>query len=185
MPRTSDKRERLIRAADRLVLQQGCKKTTLADIAEASGVPLGNVYYYFKSKNDICSAVVDSRLQALNALIERCDAETEPRRRLLCFLSYPLETREDLRRYGCPFGSLASELSKSEGELHAYSTTLMRTLTDWSRRQFEAMGCADADELALQFAAALQGMSLLAHTLDNTEVIDILTRRLRAWIEGV
>ncbi|TCK18145.1 TetR family transcriptional regulator [Thiogranum longum] len=46
----SDKRERLISAADKLILQQGFKQNTLADIANDARVPLGNVYYYFKIK---------------------------------------------------------------------------------------------------------------------------------------
>ena len=44
------KRERLIAAAAQRIYEQGVEKTTLADIAAAAGVPLGNVYYYFKTK---------------------------------------------------------------------------------------------------------------------------------------
>ena len=61
MPRTSDKRERLVNSADTLILRQGFKQTTLADIADDSGVPLGNVYYYFKSKEDIGMSVIEAR----------------------------------------------------------------------------------------------------------------------------
>jgi AcrR family transcriptional regulator len=46
------KRDRLIAGARETIHRQGVEATTLADIAEASGVPLGNVYYYFKSKDD-------------------------------------------------------------------------------------------------------------------------------------
>ena len=43
----------LLEAANKLVHQQGFNQTTLADIAKAAQVPLGNVYYYFKTKEDI------------------------------------------------------------------------------------------------------------------------------------
>ena len=49
----SDKRTRLIEAADKLVQLQGFSQTTLADIAKKADVPLGNVYYYFKTKEEI------------------------------------------------------------------------------------------------------------------------------------
>jgi hypothetical protein len=42
--RPRGKRERLIAAAAQMIYQQGLEKTTLADIAAAAEVPLGNVY---------------------------------------------------------------------------------------------------------------------------------------------
>ena len=47
----SSKRDRLILAARDLIHSQGVERTTLADVADASGVPFGKVYYYFKTKN--------------------------------------------------------------------------------------------------------------------------------------
>ncbi|MBI3606932.1 MAG: TetR/AcrR family transcriptional regulator [Nitrospirae bacterium] len=57
----TDKRTRLIEAANTLVQQQGFNQTTLADIALKSKVPLGNVYYYFKTKDDIGHALIEHR----------------------------------------------------------------------------------------------------------------------------
>ena len=51
MPRTkTDKRSRLIQTAVKLAYLHGFRTTSLADIAEAAKVPVGNVYYYFKTK---------------------------------------------------------------------------------------------------------------------------------------
>ena len=54
MPRArrNDKRERLVQAADKLIYEQTFHTTTLANIAKLAEVPLGNVYYYFKTKED-------------------------------------------------------------------------------------------------------------------------------------
>ena len=46
-----EKRQRLIETATQVMYQQGTHRTTLADVAQASGVPLGNIYYYFKTKD--------------------------------------------------------------------------------------------------------------------------------------
>jgi len=47
----TDKRTRLINTMRRnLPTEHGFSQTTLADIARDSGVPLGNVYYYFKDE---------------------------------------------------------------------------------------------------------------------------------------
>jgi AcrR family transcriptional regulator len=57
------KRDRLIAGARETIYRQGFEATTIADIAEASDVPLGNVYYYFKSKDELLGAAIDSYAQ--------------------------------------------------------------------------------------------------------------------------
>jgi AcrR family transcriptional regulator len=44
------KPERLVAGARQVLHRQGVEKTTLADIAQASDVPVGNVYYYFQDQ---------------------------------------------------------------------------------------------------------------------------------------
>jgi AcrR family transcriptional regulator len=57
-----DKRTRLIETAMKLAYRNGFRETSLADIAEAAHVPVGNVYYYFKTKEELGEAVVERRL---------------------------------------------------------------------------------------------------------------------------
>lgn len=52
-----DKRSELLKAAEKLFLERGYNNVTLHDISEKSGVPSGNVYYYFKRKIDIAEAL--------------------------------------------------------------------------------------------------------------------------------
>jgi TetR/AcrR family transcriptional repressor of nem operon len=55
------KRERLVAAAGRVLYENSVEKATLADIAAAADVPLGNVYYYyFKTKDALVTAVIES-----------------------------------------------------------------------------------------------------------------------------
>src|SRR6516165_3905370 len=51
--RPPGKRDRLIAAAVLLLHRHGVERTTLADIAKAADVPVGNVYYYFKTKDEV------------------------------------------------------------------------------------------------------------------------------------
>ena len=69
MPKTkTDKRSRLIRTAVKLAYRHGFRETSLADIAEAAKVPVGNVYYYFKTKDEIGEAIVEQRVLEFRAL---------------------------------------------------------------------------------------------------------------------
>ena len=50
------KHERLIASARALLHEQGVQRTTLAEVAERAQVPPGNVYYYFKTKDELVAA---------------------------------------------------------------------------------------------------------------------------------
>jgi len=185
MPRTSDKRERLIRSADQLFLRQGYKQTTLSDIAENSGVPMGNVYYYFKTKEDIGKTIIDSRINAMRTLLAQCSEHQDPKARLFEFLDYPVKLRRKLAENGCPLGTLSYELSHLDGKLNASAGDLVNIVLDWSTQQFELMGQADYRQLGLQFVSNLQGMSLIANALNDPGVVDQMVERTRAWLASL
>lgn len=185
MPRTSDKRTRLIRSADQLILRQGYKQTTLADIARDSGVPLGNVYYYFKSKEDIARTIIETRISAMAKVLAECERAGDPRARLLAFLEFPLQRRQEISQHGCPLGTLSYEISRSDSTLTPASKALIHVTLDWCTRQFEALGKPDAEALGLQLVTSLQGMSLVANALDDPAVIDRVISRTREWIQSL
>src|SRR6516162_4763354 len=111
--RRPGKRERLIAAAMQLVHQQGIERTTLADIAKAADVPAGNVYYYFKTKDEVIAAVVDAHVQQVEALLAAIDAaHRTPKARLKAFVDQFAAQSEVVAEFGCPLGSLCSELDK-------------------------------------------------------------------------
>lgn len=56
--RMNSKRDDLVNATIRLALKQTFTMPALNDIALEAGVPLGNVYYYFKTKDDLIEAVL-------------------------------------------------------------------------------------------------------------------------------
>src|ERR1700730_7338061 len=83
MAKTSiDKRSRLVGAAVDLAYQKGFDATSLADIARDAKVPLGNVYYDFKTKDEIGEAIVERRLAQLSAQRQRWSEAGSPKDRL-------------------------------------------------------------------------------------------------------
>ena len=46
-------RARIIEAADELFYKRGYNQTSFSDIADITGIPRGNFYYYFKTKEGI------------------------------------------------------------------------------------------------------------------------------------
>src|SRR5260370_20260445 len=97
-----DKRQRLVEGARLVLHRQGVEKTTLADIAQAADVPVGNVYYYFKTKDELVHAAIDAQAQDIEAALASFDRHRSPKARLKPFLKLITAQREVAARYGCP-----------------------------------------------------------------------------------
>ncbi len=167
-----DKRRRLVAAAASVLHERGVERTTIADIARAADVPVGNVYYYFKTKDELVEAALDRHAEYLDALTARLDELAEPRERLKGLVAGWVEARHVAARYGCPTGTLAVELDKrEEGGLDLAAGLVIRRLLDWVERQYREMGVDEPDGRALALVGAYQGMSLLSSALRDPEVM--------------
>jgi AcrR family transcriptional regulator len=184
MPKTkTDKRSRLIQTAVKLAYQHGFRETSLADIAEVAHVPIGNVYYYFKTKDELGEAVVERRLAEFRAFREEMDRLSSPRERLFAFVESIHRNREQLARGGCPLGGLCTELHKEGGALAKKAAVLFTEPMRWLEEQFRAVGHEkDSRELAVHFFSAFQGMAVVALGADDREVVVMETKRLKDWI---
>ncbi|MFI9808521.1 TetR/AcrR family transcriptional regulator [Streptomyces sp. NPDC052301] len=179
------KRERLVKAAVQVFHEQGVEKTTLGDIARAADVPLGNVYYYFKAKDQLVEAAVDAHCEQIDALTAELDTLPDPAARLKALVAGWVDQRETAARFGCPFGTLASELDKRDDGLGEAPAKVMRTLLAWVESQFARLGRADAAALAVELVAAYQGMALLTHTLRDPGLMAAQGERLQSWIDSL
>jgi AcrR family transcriptional regulator len=183
--RRPGKRERLAGAAARVLHEQGVERTTLADIARAADVPVGNVYYYFKTKDQLVEAAIDRQADGLRETLAALDRLPTPQERLKALVHGWVDGRDLAARFGCPTGSLAAELDKRADGLDRAVAEVMRRLVDWIEEQFAAMGRDDARELAVALFAAYQGISLLTNTFRDSELMVVEGRRLERWIDSL
>src|SRR5262249_59599743 len=151
--------ERLVAAACRVLQEQGVERTTLADIAQAADVPVGNVYYYFKTKDQLVEAALREHGNTVKAGLAGLDRRRTPQARLKGLIRLWVEQRELAASYGCPFGTLACELDKRTNGLDRPAAAVMGILADWTEQQFRAVGRADARYLALSRGASYQRIS--------------------------
>ncbi len=184
MPRTTDKRDRLIKAAKVLIRKQGFHLTTLADIAQEADVPLGNVYYYFKTKEAIGEAVIESRSHELQESMASWEEASSPADRLFAFVQYEVEHAEETARSGCAIGGLCQELAKQGGQLADAAAKLMNDMIDWSEKQFKAAGLGSSSrEVANQYVALVQGMTLLTNTFKEPKLMVNFSQSIRTWLD--
>lgn len=178
-------RQRIIDAADDLFYRRGYNQTSFQDISDATGIPRGNFYYYFKTKDEILSAVVNSRMAGLSIILNQCESETDDaRERLLLFSDMLDYKRDDVIESGCPIGSLSSELVKDDADLHDISRQAFVLLRDWLEQQFQALGLNNADELAMDLLAKMQGVTVIASAFKDVEFVKRSHREIKDWINA-
>jgi TetR/AcrR family transcriptional repressor of nem operon len=185
VPDRAGKRERLVAGAGDLLHRQGVSATTLAHVAAAAEVPLGNVYYYFKTKDDLVRAVIDARTDQVRAMLAALQVRRSPGARVKALAHNWVEMRELVARYGCPFGTLAAELDRRDDGLDQEAAKPIELILDWAEDQFRQMGRRDARELAIAFFAGVQGAALLANALRDPHIVTGHVRHLERWIDSL
>lgn len=179
------KRERLVDSATVLFHERGVHRTSLADVAARAEVPLGNVYYYFKTKDELVAAVLAGYLDEAAALIDSFGRGRTPQTRLKALIRNWVDMRDAVSRHGCPMGTLCTELDKNDSGLDGEAAKVFRRIIDWAEDQFRQLGRKDAADLALTLFAGIQGAALLANTFRDPGVLDRQARQLERWIDSL
>ena len=115
MPRTSTKRDDLLRSGKDLVLSKGFAATSVEEICEAAGVTKGAFFHYFKSKVDYGMQLLDYTWEPMHQMQarERGD-EALPLDQLHDYIDFATDfVRADARLMGI----LMQELRESNPEV--------------------------------------------------------------------
>ena len=84
----SKTRQKLVDVARQLFAKNGLENTTMNDIAQASGKGRRTLYTYFKSKDDIYFAVIESELERLSDMLDDVAAKRIPPQEKIIELIY-------------------------------------------------------------------------------------------------
>ena len=163
--------------------RQGVERTTLSDIAQAADVPLGNVYYYFKTKDQLVEAALGAHRGLLADAAEELDRLPDPAARLKALIAGWVGSGTSRPATAAPSAPWPPNSTSARTAWTTAAAAVLRALIDWAEEQFRQLGRADARELAVELVAAYQGMSVLANALRDPEVMTAQGRRLEAWID--
>ena len=183
--KSDSNRQKIIEAAYDLFYHQGFNQTSFSDIAEAASFPRGNFYYYFKSKDELLTEVVQYQVERMRQMIADWNqASSDPAERLMCIADMMENSRDDVIRYGCPLGTLTAELGKTQAGLQKEAVHMFDVLIDWLVEQLQALGYAEQSKtLAMHVIGRVQGVTTMAFAYgDSTFVdyeIDVIRRELR------
>ena len=130
-----DKKERIIIIAEQLFAQYGFLKTTMEDIARKVHMGKSSIYYYFKSKDDVFSAVIrkDTRIfqQKLDDAVESANT---PEDKIRAYVITRMTHLQDLSKF---YSTLTDEyldhylfVEEVRKDFYEYESTVIKNLLE-------------------------------------------------------
>lgn len=180
-------RDDIVAAADQLFYRQGYESTSFSDIADAVRISRGNFYYHFKSKDDILDAVIALRQANTRTMLQQWENEgRDPADRIESFIRILVANQAKILRYGCPVGTLCSELAKLNHVAQGEASKIFGLFRAWLGRQFALLGHAvEADTLAMDLLARSQGVATLAHAFRDDAFVHREVEQMCDWLKSV
>lgn len=179
------KRQEIVEAADMLFYQNGYEYTSFADIASAVNISRGNFYYHFKSKDDILTAVIARRFENTESILEQWESASDtPEERIRSFIHILIANKTKIKQFGCPVGTLTTELSKLEHPALPDANRLFGLFKSWLIVQFEALGFQqESPTLAMHLLARSQGVATLINAFQDDEFIEFEVAQMCDWLD--
>ncbi|ATU93452.1 TetR/AcrR family transcriptional regulator [Phyllobacterium zundukense] len=181
MAKQNEKRDILIASAAGLFWHQGYAVTSLADIAAASGIPLGNIYYYFKSKAELARGVADIFVAETEIMLaEITEANQNPRIRLQLLVEKLAQSLKSRVEHGCPIALGIRDFRHESPEAAGRAAESFSLLIGFIGRELGRSGIRPSTALGLARNALTewQGGIMLAHGLKDPTVLAESFRRI-------
>ena len=162
---------------------EGPGALTLERLTESAGKTRGSFYHHFKSKDDILDAVITRRLAATRLMLDAWEADAAPKDRIVSFIRVLIANRTKIIAFGCPVGTLATELAKLDHIAQDRAADIFGLFRDWLARQFRALGRGDdAEPLALHLLGRSQGIAVMALALKDEAFLVSEVAALENWL---
>lgn len=177
-----DAKRRIIEAAIDVIAEQGSDKMRIDDVAKKLGVTKGAVYWYFKTKEDLCSAV----LNKIQTDMQKVEFESYYNRSLEETLAqmYDRFSLNDDRQRAIFFEMFAmasrnSDVRHATREYYNGLVSTFESVIKKKKRQYFLQTQTDDRKLALLMVALYSG-------LKNYEQVYMYQNEVRdLWLEGI
>lgn len=177
-------RERIVEAANRLIYTKGFNKTSVSDVADVVGITKGNLHYHFKSKEELLEAIIQYRKTLITELLKQWDNEfSDARAKLKRFVQMLLNEEKDIVRYGCPMGSLNSELGKFQSSLQSSSKEMFDLFQNWLEEAFKQLDSKKSKARSRHLLAMGQGASMMSYVYSDSKILKDECKIMNEWID--
>ncbi len=191
----SPTKEKLLDAAQRLMLAKGFPATTVEEICETAGLTKGSFFHYFESKDDLGKAVLDRYAQRGLGALDTASfrRQSDPLKRIIASIDFWIDRINDpSMECGCLLGHFAQELSDTHPAIRAQCAQYFDRWTQMLKQDFEEAKSAnrpraqiDTQGLAEHYVAVLEGALLMAKAKRDRKIFERNLTHLKRYIRTV
>lgn len=196
-PSATDTKERILDAAQDLVMQSGFSATSVDQIQEAADISRGTFFYHFSTKDDLARELVRRYAQQdrelTDSLMERAESlARDPLQQVLIFIRLHEEMFEELEGEipGCLFASYSYEAGLFDEETHRiisdsvqYWHELVGAKLEKAFSRREPVVPVDPGVLADLAYSVLQGAFILSRVKGDKSLMVEHIRQYRTYLE--
>ncbi|MBI4639539.1 MAG: TetR/AcrR family transcriptional regulator [Candidatus Tectomicrobia bacterium] len=191
----SPTKEKLLDAAQRLMLAKGFPATTIDEICGAAGLTKGSFFHYFESKQDLGKAVLDRFWLSSKQAIEEGSfrQKNDPLQRVYGYVDFIIErSKGPSGGNGCLLGTFAQELSYTHPEIRSlcaqhfaqWARALKRDL-DKAKAKYAPEASFDTQSLAEHFIAILEGSLILAKARRDKGTVEKHLQHFKQYVKSL
>src|SRR6266566_8625520 len=174
MPRRTDSRSRMIRAAAELFRQRGYHATTFSDVVRESGAPRGSTYFHFPGgKAELAREAIARAGDEVEEMVDEAARHADDPATLVRAMAQILTSRLEHSGYqsGCATATLDLELAPRDEEFSADFDSVFARWRAALVARFEPLGIAPdrAAALADLTISAFEGAAVLSRAARSTE----------------
>ncbi len=167
----AENRERILKAASRLMRERGISSVGVDALAEAAGMTHGSLYSQFGSKERLVEEAV---AHAITTKGQEVPAAFALRDYVSEYLS---AAHRDMPGSGCPFAALGCEMPRqSKGVRERFTAGLRGMVGLLSGRMGPGLKQRQRDDKALATVASLVGALVLARAVNDPKLSDDILR---------
>lgn len=164
----------------------GVAASSIANIANDAGVPPGNVFYYFRSKEALTDAVIERWCARVRQALEEGEGGADPLDRLRNFVLSAKHRRQAYTDFGCPLAALNNDLRNAPPAMASNGGRPLAMIRAWLNEQFLLVLDAEQSQDHADFClAGLQGSFALAHANGDPHIVSRTADHLIKWIDKV
>lgn len=180
-----------MQVAASLFLEKGYQTTSMDEIVAVSKVSKTNIYYHFKSKEELLAAIVDQMIDRYSGMIDEIAAHTElPVTERMGQLAALLSEQAPNSLGGCPFLTLYVQTSHESdyvrnaiGTFFHKQTKTMETLLQEGVDRREIQTSLPLPQLAALIVSTIEGALFLQHAQQDTSLLSTTLHTLAAMLK--
>ena len=188
MPRRTDSRSKMIRAAAELFRQRGYHATTFSDVVRESGAPRGSTYFHFPGgKAELAREAIARAGDEMEEMVDEAARHADDPGSLVRALAQIMAGRLERSGYqsGCAIATMVLELAPHDEEFSAAFDSVFARWRAALVARFEPWGLAPGRAAALAdlTMSAIEGALVLSRAARSTQPFTTTTEALISAID--